>query len=38
MVSASLSPVIDFLDDGLARYRGTLGNWVPDGPALRRYP
>ena len=33
-----LSPAVDFLDDQLAKRRGTLGNFVPDGPALRRYP
>ena len=33
-----LSPVVDFLDDQLAGQRARLGRFVPDRPALRRYP
>jgi predicted DCC family thiol-disulfide oxidoreductase YuxK len=33
-----LSPLVDFLDDVLARHRSGLGRFIPDGPALRRYP
>ncbi len=33
-----LSPLIDFVDDQLAQRRGALGRFVPEGPALRRYP
>jgi hypothetical protein len=33
-----LSGLIDFLDDQLAQRRVTLGRFVPDGEAPRRYP
>jgi predicted DCC family thiol-disulfide oxidoreductase YuxK len=33
-----LSPLIDALDASVARYRGRLSRFVPDGPAPRRYP
>jgi hypothetical protein len=33
-----LSRLVDRLDDLLARYRSALGRFVPEGPALRRYP
>ncbi len=33
-----LSPFVDLLDGVLARYRKHLGRFVPEGPALRRYP
>ena len=33
-----LSPLVDTLDLGLARARQPLGRFVPEGPALRRYP
>lgn len=33
-----LSDLIDFLDDELARRRASLGRFVPDGEAPRRYP
>jgi len=33
-----LSPVLDTLDGLLARYRASLGRFVPEGPAPRRYP
>jgi hypothetical protein len=33
-----LSSAIDSSDRLLARYRKSLGRFVPDGPALRRYP
>ena len=36
--AARLSPVIDALDKALARYRTRLGQFVPEGPAPRRYP
>ena len=30
--------VVDALDTFVARHRGGLGRFVPDGPAPRRYP
>ena len=33
-----LSPLVDWADDVLSAQRGRLGNVVPEGPALRRYP
>ena len=33
-----LSPLVDAIDRLAARYRKRLGRFVPDGPALRRYP
>ena len=33
-----LSPLVDALDVGLSRTRQHLGRFVPEGPALRRYP
>jgi hypothetical protein len=33
-----LSPVVDAVDNLVARYRKSLGRLVPDGPAPRRYP
>jgi hypothetical protein len=33
-----LSVLVDSLDGLLARHRGSLGRFVPDGPAPRRYP
>jgi predicted DCC family thiol-disulfide oxidoreductase YuxK len=33
-----LSPLIDVLDVFVARHRGRLSRFVPDGPAPRRYP
>ncbi len=33
-----LSPVLDAVDRLLARYRASLGRFVPEGPAPRRYP
>ena len=32
------SPLLDALDKVVARHRGRLGRFVPDGPAPRRYP
>jgi hypothetical protein len=36
--SVGLSPVVDLLDKLLARSRGHLSRFVPDGPAPRRFP
>jgi hypothetical protein len=33
-----MSPVVDALDKLVARNRGRLGRFVPDGPAPRRFP
>jgi len=33
-----LSPVIDVVDKGLSHYRKRIGRFVPEGPAIRRYP
>jgi hypothetical protein len=33
-----LAPLVDGLDDLIAKHRSTLGRLVPDGPAPRRYP
>lgn len=33
-----LSRLVDLLDDLIARYRSGLGRFIPEGPALRRYP
>lgn len=30
--------LVDAFDKRVARHRGTLGRFVPDGPAPRRYP
>lgn len=35
---AGASPLVDALDALVARHRGRLGRFVPDGPAPRRYP
>jgi hypothetical protein len=32
------SVLFDALDKLVARYRGNLGSFVPEGPAPRRYP
>lgn len=32
------SPLLDALDKVVARYRGRLGRFVPEGAAPRRYP
>jgi hypothetical protein len=32
------APLVDALDKLVARQRGRLGRFVPDGPAPRRYP
>jgi hypothetical protein len=32
------TPLVDALDRLVARHRGRLGRFVPDGPAPRRYP
>jgi hypothetical protein len=31
-------PLVDALDKLVARYRGALGRFLPEGPAPRRYP
>lgn len=36
--AAGASPLVDALDRLVARHRGRLGRYVPDGPAPRRYP
>lgn len=36
--AVGLSLVIDALDELVARHRGRLSRFVPDGPAPRRYP
>jgi hypothetical protein len=33
-----LSPLVDSIDNLLARHRSSLGRLVPEGPAPRRYP
>lgn len=36
--AAGASPLVDALDRLVARHRGRLGRYVPDGPVPRRYP
>ena len=36
--AAHASPLVDAVDRLVARHRGRLGRFVPDGPAPRRYP
>ena len=38
LATLRLSPVVDFGDKLLARSRGVIGRFVPDGAPPRRYP
>lgn len=38
LAALRLSSLVDALDRVLSRLRKHLGRFVPDGPALRRYP
>ena len=38
LAALRLSPLVDALDRLLSRLRKHLGRFVPDGPALQRYP